>query len=150
MVRGSGANSCCTGSKFKVERGLEASKASSSCASAIMVKLASHLSPAACLDTPPEAKRQRRGSEGVQLCVAGCLAAVAMLQGITEEGERMLKFILEGKREFDESGSASVQTLSPDLLCAVEAVSRQAPEDLMRRREQIICAIEDCCNLPLL
>ena len=73
-----------------------------------------------------------------------------MLQGITEEGERMLKFILEGKREFDERGSANVQTLSPDLLCAVEAVSRLPPEDLRRRREQIICAIEDCCNPPLL
>ena len=58
----------------------------------------------------------------------------------------MLVFIMEGKREFAERGAANAQTLSPDLLAAVEAVSRQAPQDLMRRREQIISAIEDCCK----
>ena len=58
----------------------------------------------------------------------------------------MLVFIMEGKREFAERGAANAQTLSPDLFAAVEAVSRQAPQDLMRRREQIISAIEDCCK----
>ena len=60
----------------------------------------------------------------------------------------MLAFIMEGKREFAEGGSAKTQTLSPDLLAAVEAVSRQDPQELMRRREQIISAIEDCCKCP--
>ena len=82
----------------------------------------------------------------MQRCVAVSLAVAPPVRGITEEEERMLVFIMEGKREFAERGAANAQTLSPDLLAAVEAVSRQAPQDLMRRREQIISAIEDCCK----
>ena len=60
----------------------------------------------------------------------------------------MLKFIMEGRREFAECNTADKQILSPDLLAAVEAVSRQDPEKLMCRREQVISAIEDCCAPP--
>ena len=97
---------------------------------------------------PREAKRQRREHRGMQRLVAKDLAIANPVPGITAEEERMLAFIMEGKREFAEGGVANTQTLSPDLLAAVEAVSRQAPQDLMRRREQIISAIEDCCRCP--